>query len=220
MIRKISFTLLWVAFVGYAFFFAPADQGNTLPLIQQLSTGQWAGINPLIIALFNLMGIWPMIYGSILFADGCSQKIPAWPFAAASFGLGAFALLPYLALREPAPELSGNPDRLLKFWDSRWLAIALSGGAISLLVYGFIQGDWSDFIQQCQINRFIHVMSLDFCMLSLLFPTLIGDDLARRHMDSRWWVISVVPLLGAIAYLMLRSPLPFASPLITESEAN
>lgn len=220
MTRKISFILLWVAFVSYASLLAPADQGNTLPLIQQLSTGQWSGINPLIIALFNLMGIWPMIYGSILFVDGCGQKIPAWPFAAASFGFGAFALLPYLALREPAPDFPGEPDRVLKIWDSQWLEIALSGGAIALLVYGFTQGDWGDFIQQWQTNRFIHVMSLDFCLLSLLFPTLVGDDLARRQMDSRWWVISLVPLVGAISYLVLRSPLPSSPALSSESKTT
>ncbi len=208
MIRKISFTLLWLAFVGYAVLLTPVDQGEALPLIQNLSTGQWEGINPLILALFNLMGIWPMVYSGILYTDGCGQKIPAWPFAAGSFAFGAFALLPYLVLREPAPDWSVESNRWLNFWNSRWLGIALAGGAIVLIFYGLTQGDWENFTHQWQTNPFIHIMSLDFCVLSLLFPTLVSDDLARRKMDRRWWVMTIIPLLGPLAYLMLRSPLP------------
>ncbi|HEY9608224.1 MAG TPA: DUF2834 domain-containing protein, partial [Allocoleopsis sp.] len=99
MTRKLGFGLLWLSIVIYAFFLAPPNQPDTFELIKNLSTGNWGGINPLIISLFNIMGIWPMIYGCLMFIDGRDQKIPAWPFAAGSFGVGAFALLPYLALR-------------------------------------------------------------------------------------------------------------------------
>ena len=51
-------------------------------------------------------------------------------------------------------------------------------------------------------------MSLDFCLLCLLFPTLLGDDMARRGLTDKriFWAVSLVPLLGAIAYLALRPP--------------
>ncbi|HEY9708000.1 MAG TPA: DUF2834 domain-containing protein, partial [Oculatellaceae cyanobacterium] len=95
MSRKVGFWLLWVSVVAYAFLLAPPDQPNTVELIKNLSTGKWEGINPLIVTLFNIMGIWPLIYGCLVFIDGREQKIPAWLFASASFGVGAFALLPY-----------------------------------------------------------------------------------------------------------------------------
>ncbi len=142
------FWILWLGLVGYAFFLAPPNQPDTFDLIQRLSTGQWQGINPLVIALFNLMGIWPMIYSALLYFDGRGQKVRAWPFAAASFGVGAFALLPYLALRQPNPSFAGSKNALLKFWDSRWIGGALAVGAVVLLVYGLSQGDWVDFAQQ------------------------------------------------------------------------
>ena len=52
-------------------------------------------------------------------------------------------------------------------------------------------------------------MSLDFCMLSLLFPWLLSDDMERRGMSSDrfFTVIALVPLVGALIYLCLRSPL-------------
>lgn len=206
--RKLGLWLLWGGAIAYAFLLAPPNQPDTLTLIQKLSTGDWDGINPLIIALFNIMGIWPMIYSCLLLIDGRTQKIPAWPFVAGSFGVGAFALLPYLALRHPNSDFDGPKTALLKLLDSRWTGVVLALGAIALVSYGAIAGDWSDFVAQWQTSRFIHVMSLDFCLLCLLFPTVLGNDMARRGLhDSRIFWAASFPLLGPVIYLALRPPL-------------
>jgi len=210
MSRKIGFWLLWLGVITYAFLLAPPNQPETPELIKNLSTGKWEGINPLIIALFNIMGIWPMIYGGLVFIDGRQQKIPAWLFATASFGVGAFALLPYLALRQPNQEFTGSKGTFLKVLDSRWLGVALTLGTLGLLSFGLLKGDWGDFAQQWQTNRFIHVMSLDFCLLCLLFPALLGDDMARRGWKNSqvFWAVALVPLVGPLVYLCLRPSLP------------
>ncbi|MEG4808744.1 DUF2834 domain-containing protein [Microcoleus sp. F8-D3] len=209
MFRKIGFGLIWIAFSTYAFVFAPPDSPETITLITNLATGKIAGINPLIVALFNIMGVWPLIYSCVLFADGRGQKIPAWLFATLSFGVGAFALLPYLALREPNPEFSGKKNIFLKILDSRFIGIFLTLAAVGLVAFGLTKGDWSDLIEQWQSSRFIHVMSLDFCMLCLLFPALLGDDMARRGMQNytAFWAVTLVPLFGPLAYLCTRKPL-------------
>ncbi|MBD2103310.1 DUF2834 domain-containing protein [Leptolyngbya sp. FACHB-261] len=209
MTRQLGFGLLWIGFVAYAFLGAPPDQPDTLDLIQRLSTGQVGGINPLVVALFNLMGVWPLIYGCLLFIDGRMQKPPAWPFAGAMLAVGAFALLPYLALRKPNGEFHGAKGLWLKIQDSRWTGVLLGLGAVVLLVYGLSNGDWQDFAQQWQTSRFIHVMSLDFCLLCVLFPALLGDDMARRGLSNPlvFWGVALVPLLGSAAYLALRPPL-------------
>lgn len=209
MFRKISFIGLWLGFIIYGFFLAPPSQPDTLELIQKLSLADWKEINPLIVALFNLMGILPLMYAGILFVDGRGQKLKAWPFVVASFAVGAFAILPYLAFRESAPSFPGEKGIFLSIIDSRWFGLILSLGAISLLFWGISQGDWTNFIQQWQTSRFINVMSLDFCLLSLLFPTLIKDDLARRNSNnfSVFWGLTFIPLLGALLYLCLRPPL-------------
>jgi hypothetical protein len=209
MSKKIGFGLLWVGVVVYAFLLAPPDQPDTVELIKNLSTGNWDGINPLIIALFNIMGVWPLIYSCLMFIDAREQKIPAWLFATGSFAVGAFALLPYLALRQPNQEFTGSKDIVLRLLDSRWLGIALTLGALGLLSFGLLKGDWGDFIQQWQTNRFIHVMSLDFCLLCLLFPALLGDDMARRGLKNSqlFWAVALVPMIGPLLYLCLRPPL-------------
>ncbi|AFZ26332.1 hypothetical protein Cylst_4234 [Cylindrospermum stagnale PCC 7417] len=210
MPKNIAFSLLWLGFISYAFFFAPPDQPDTFELIKNLSTGQLQGINPLVIALFNIMGIWPLIYSTVLFTDGRCQKVPAWPFATASFGVGAFALLPYLALRESNKQFIGKKNILIKLLDSRFTGIALTIGAALLVIYGLQKGDWVNFIQQWQTSRFIHVMSLDFCLLSLLFPALLGDDMARRGWKDHplFWLFALIPLFGPLLYLCVRPPLP------------
>lgn len=210
MLKKIAFAVLWLGFVAYAFLLSPPDRPDTLDLIVRLSTGEIEGINPAIVALFYLMGIWPVIYGCVLFLDGHQQKIPAYPFAIASYAVGAFAILPYLVLRHPSPEFNPPKDWFLKLQDSRILGWVLFIAAIAIVVYGVSQGDWIDFSQQWQTRRFIHVMSLDFCLLCLLFPALLRDDMQRRGLTQPliFWGVSLLPLFGPLLYLSLRPPLP------------
>lgn len=210
MARSIALWLLWAGFATYAFGFAPPNRPDTFDLIKNLSTGNIAGINPLIVALFNIMGVFPLLYSCLIFIDGRMQKVRAYPFAIASFGVGAFALLPYLALRQPNETFSGKKTLLLKLLDSRWLGAILAIAATGLVVYGLTQGDWSDFRQQWQTSRFIHVMSLDFCLLCVLMPILLKDDMRRRGLtdDRLFWAVSLVPFLGPAFYLVLRPPLP------------
>ncbi len=218
--RKLAFGGIWLGFTAYAFLLAPPNDPKTLEQIIDLSTGQWGKLNPVIVALFNLMGVWPMIYAAVALADGHCQPEPddgkvtaAWPFVAGSFGLGAFMLLPYLALRSPAPHWpatssngKGEPSRFLNILTSRIFGLFLLANALLWLGYALSQGDWSNFLEQWQSSRFIHVMSLDFCLLTLLFPVLAQDD-ARRHgiVSPQWaWLTSALPILGATLYLCFR----------------
>lgn len=206
MTKRIFFWLLWLGFTAYAFLLAPPDRPDTLTLIQNLSTGHWDGINPFVIALFNIMGVLPMLYAGLVLIDGRGQKIRAFPFVIGSFAVGAFALLPYLALRQPNPGFEGEKTGLLRLVDSRWTGRAIALAALALLIYGITQGDWPDFVHQWQTSRFIHVMSLDFCLLCLLPPALLGDDMERRGLKDSglFWAIAFTPLLGAVTYLSVR----------------
>lgn len=209
--NRLIFWGLWLGFILYAFILAPPDRPDTADLILKLSTGAWEGINPTVIALFNAMGLWPMAYAAVALIDGHGQKQRAWPFVVVSFAVGAFALLPYLALRQSnpsfGPNVSGPKRALLRLLESRWLGAALAAGAIALASFAFLKGDWLDFWQQWQTSRFIHVMSLDFCALWLLFPVLLRDDMARRGLIGGGWAMPLVlalPLVGACLYLVLR----------------
>lgn len=209
MYKSVALWLLWISFIAYAFVLAPPNQSDTFTLIKHLSLGQWDDINPLIIALFNLMGIWPLIYSALMYTDDHGQQVPTWLFAIASFAIGGFAILPYLALRQPYPSFLGRPGRLIYWVESRWLGGAIALISLTVLGYGIIAGDWGNFVEQWQQSRFIHVMSLDFCLLCSLVGALLGDDMARRGLSNRriFWAIVLTPLLGILTYLCLRPPL-------------
>ncbi len=217
---RLFYWVLWVGLGVYAFGFAPPDQGDTWALIQRLAQGQWQGINPLVVALFNLMGVWPLVYACVTLADGRGQRVPAWPFTLGAMAVGSFALLPYLGLRQPQPQFVGPVTPLLRCLDSRWTGVALTLGALALGRYGLGGGDWADFSHQWLTSRFIHVMGLDFVLLAVLFPVLLGDDLARRGLRSPvvFWAVSLVPLLGPLVYLCLRPPLHESSPRPAEPD--
>jgi drug/metabolite transporter (DMT)-like permease len=163
----------------------------------------------IVVALFNLMGIWPIIYACVLLADGRGQKVRSFPFVIGSFAVGAFAILPYLAWREPNPKFIGEKDWILNIFDSRIIGIVLSILTAVLLSYALSNGNWSDFSQQWQESQFIPIMSLDFCLLCLLFPTVLGDDLARRGSKSSllFWLVALIPLVGPLMYLCFRPQL-------------
>ena len=216
MTRRIAFWLLWIGFIAYAFFLAPPDSPGTFELIKNLLTGNWQGINPLVVTLFNIIGILPTIYCCFIFIDGRTQQIPAWLFLSASFAVGAFALLPYLALRSPNTKFPGEKNPLIQLCDSRITGVALTFAAVILLTYGFSKGEWGNFFQQWETSRFIHVTSLDFCILCLSIGALLGDDMARRGIKQSWifWLTALVPLFGPLIYLCWRPPL-----LTTNTEA-
>lgn len=211
MDRKITIGSLWLGFIIYVLLLAPPlHLQEILTLLKNLLTLQWADINPIILSLFALVGIWLQIYSCLLFVDGRMQKLSFWPFALASVGSGVIGLMPYLALREENQQFSGQKDAFLRLLDSRSTGIVLALFTLGLLGFGLLAGDWFDFMQQFQGDRFINGMSLAFCLFCLLFPSVLSDDMARRGFNNPqvFWVVALVPLLGPLAYLCVRPPLP------------
>jgi hypothetical protein len=101
MIRKVLLAWIWASFVVYTIRLAPLDQPETWAIAKRLLTLQWGDLNAYLVAIFCLMGVWPMIFACLMFFDGKMQKIPAWPYFLGSNGTGVLCLLPYLILRQP-----------------------------------------------------------------------------------------------------------------------
>ncbi|MEL6580687.1 MAG: DUF2834 domain-containing protein [Cyanobacteria bacterium J06621_12] len=210
--RKVFFGLLWLTLIIYVTFFPntfSATQQSDFDLIIRMSTLQLSGINPILIAIFYTMGIFPIIYAALILFDNSETQVSPYPFLIVSFGLGAYALLPYFALRESNSAWLGQKNLLQKILDSSLLAIACSVTVVVFWIWGSTQGNWSDFWMQWQSSKFAHVMTIDFCLLSLLFMAILGDDMQRRGVNSAALkVISFVPLLGALVYWCFRPQLP------------
>jgi hypothetical protein len=206
--RRVALITLWLAFVVYAFFLAPppdpADPAG-IEGIKALLAGQG---DALAVALFNLMGVIPALYLFLLIPDAQGEKLPAWPFGLAMFGVGAFALLPYLIFRRPQAQRppAGKPGWVVRLFGSRILGALVGAAALALAAWGIANGHLDVFLDQWRTSRFIHVMTLDFVLCVLLFPVLIADDLARRGGKERPWLrtVALIPLFGPIVYLALR----------------
>ncbi|MUG94964.1 hypothetical protein F7734_22405 [Scytonema sp. UIC 10036] len=210
MNRKIALWSLWAGFIAYVLFLAPPlHLEETLTLLKNIFTLNWSAINPVVLSIFALVGILLLIYSGVLFFDGRMQWIPFWPFALAGVGAGILGILPYLAFREPNQEFAGQKDSFLNFLDSRLFGIVLTLSTLPILGYAFVLGDWTDFWQQFRSDRFINGMSLAVCLFCLLFPTVLGDEMARRRLDNPplFWTVAFVPLIGSLAYLCLRPPI-------------
>lgn len=222
MARKIILSSIWLGLMVYAFCWAPSNRPTeeTLELLTNLSTGHWSDINSIVVSIFCIMGILPWVYGAFILFDSPGQKISAYPFFIASFGFGAFALLPYLILRQPNSTWKSSKSNFLKVLDSPLAAIISTVAIIVFLVWGLANGSWSDFVNQWQSDRFVNVMSLDFCILSLLLPLVLLDDMKLRGLQQvRYtWLAIIVPLFGSLIYWCWRPQLS-VSPVTGEKLA-
>ncbi|HEY9848209.1 MAG TPA: DUF2834 domain-containing protein [Leptolyngbyaceae cyanobacterium] len=212
MSRRVLLFLIWLIFVIYTIWLAPLDRPDTWPLIQKLLTLQWHQLNAIIPVIFSFMGVWPMIFACLMFFDGRMQKFRSWPYFLGSNGTGVICLLPYLFLRERNQQFSGQKDKLLRILDRRSTGLALLVSTITLFAYAIIAGDWGDYFHQFQTRGFVHLISIDFCLMCVVFPltSLFDDDMARRGIkDSQlFWMVALIPLFGPLIYLCLRPPLP------------
>ena len=209
--RKAVIGLIWLWFTAYILWLAPLDQPETFPIVQKLITLQGTKVNAYLFAIFWLMGVWPMIYAGLMVIDCRVQKLPGLLYFVAANATGIVGLAPYLILRDRNEAADETADGWLQLFESQGMGIVLSFIAISLIGYGLLLGDWQDFIEQWRTIPFVHLITLDFCLITLLFPlsSLLDDDLARRGLKHSpvFWVIVLLPLLGPLAYLCFRPPL-------------
>lgn len=165
-----------------------------------------------------------MIYCALLIPGGKSgNKIPAWPFISASFGLGAFALIPYFALwQEPQQtptlpptkeETEGLGNLMLKGMESPVLAVLLWAGSAYCLYQAATAGvpSWNAYIKLLQESRFVHVTSLDFLMCTGFSSFWMYNDAQLRNWGPRDIavpILGLLPVIGPATYLVLRPKAP------------
>ncbi|WP_316436859.1 hypothetical protein [Leptolyngbya sp. NK1-12] len=212
MVSKLILGAIWIGFTAYTLWIAPLDRPYTWFVGKQLLSFNWTALNAFIPAIFWLMGIWSMIYGCLMFADGRMQRFRAWPYFLGSNFTGVMCLLPYLILRQSNQEFHGKFDPVLRFFERQATGFAMLLITLGLIAYALIAGDWQDYLQQFQTRAFVHLISLDFCCMALILPvtSLLKDDMARRgwsHRPMIFWSVALVPLFGPLLYLCFRPPL-------------
>ncbi|MBD2107094.1 DUF2834 domain-containing protein [Nodosilinea sp. FACHB-13] len=223
MVRRLLLATIWIGFVGYTLWLAPLDQPFTWFFAYNLVTLQWGEINAYLMVIFWMMGVWPMIYACLMFADGRVQPFPAWPFFVVSNLVGVIGLIPYLLVRQRNSAFSGKKDFWLDLLDRRSTGVALLLTTLMLFTIAITVGNWNDYVMQFRSYAFVHLISLDFCLMGLIFPltSLIDDDMQRRgvYRPERVWAIALVPLFGPLLYLCWR-PALLSLPSTRETLSN
>ena len=206
-LRRVGFGLLLLGYLAYAHFLAPPtdppDGG-----FWDIARGRGPGRNPAVWGVFQLLGVVPLMYWALLAPDSREQKVWAWPFALGMMVVGSLALLPYLILRRPAPTASPGPRSVVAGWfGGRPYAIFVAAALVGLLFYITCWGNLAGFVTWFRTANFVHLMTIDLLVLTLLFPALLRDDMARRGVSDESGLGRAalgVPLLGPAWYLVAR----------------
>ncbi|MEL7370000.1 MAG: hypothetical protein AAFN74_13860 [Myxococcota bacterium] len=153
------------------------------------------------IAIFNLMGVWPILFAAPLWADGPMQRVPAWPFVILSFAAGAFILGPYLLLRNwTAPAKTSG--KLLALGTHPVVAVFCALAIAGLFGFG-LSGSMGDYVERVVNDGFVRTYSMDFVAITLLYPVVAGHDRARLGRSPWvWWL--AIPMVGAVVHLWQR----------------
>lgn len=159
---RVAYGIGLVVLIGVAFGLAPPARPDQWAWILRLLSGQWEGENPLVVAHFNLMGIWPLAMVALWRREWSRPgRLPAWPFLVGAFVLGCFALLPYAALRR-APEL-GPPGV------PAWVWGILGAGFVAMSAWGLVAGDLAGWVTTARTDGFVWPMAWDFLAFVFLF---------------------------------------------------
>ncbi len=200
---KIAALFTWVALLTVAFGFGPTSDPQTGTLVKKMLVFNTDGVNPSLFALFNLMGVMPMVCACLLAFDSKAQRVSKWPFVIASFALGAFALLPYFIVRTWGLEPRNKEGLVLRFFGSKILALVLSALALIFGYQFFWGGGLTEYFGQIFPNsQFAFAMTFDFGALSIAVILLMIE----RARTVAGPVLASIPIVGpAVALAFLRS---------------
>ena len=207
----VAWTLGWIdVFV----FFPPLEQsGSMMEYANAAMNNDTEKIDSLNYMFFNLLGVWPFVMIAVLVQD-LQGKIKAWPFAFSALLLGNSALYIYLFCRKEQIGYVTPKTLLVRFAESKILAILLLLATVYLLYYGFAHVNYEAFYNMWRTSFYATAMTVDFLLFSIAFSAVLADDMRRRNMpvNGLFWLFALLPLLGATTYLLIRKKLP-----VTES---
>lgn len=193
-----AFLVIWLLMITYAVFFAPSGSGGYEfgPLLM----GEWEGIDPLILAVFNSLGIFPLVFLTLLVPND-RFRWPAWPFALVSFGIGAFSLLPYFAFGDKPPEKKRRgPNWLHRILRSKaWLIFVAAISIINFLTV-FRGFSAETYAEAFQTSSLVSVMTIDWFVLWGLsvYATY------RFLPEARFNQLALLPVVGPILVILFN----------------
>ncbi|WLR49086.1 hypothetical protein LC065_07965 [Halobacillus litoralis] len=197
--RQILFLISWASFVLYAVLFAPDENEG---YFHQLVTMD--DPDAFLLMVFSFLGIYPLVFTALLLGED-NNHLPLWPFVLGMFFLGAFALMPYFFLSKVEDSRKPRvPVFMLNRLHSRVFHLLLFMGTITLLIYGVTQGDFEFYVEAFKESQFVHIMSIDFVVLTFLSTFVVyWKERRRGRYNQKHW-LGMVPIFGALLYLLQK----------------
>ncbi|MFC4713418.1 hypothetical protein [Planococcus dechangensis] len=196
------FLVLWLLLIGYAVFLAPSGSGGIE--FGALLLGDWEGVDPLVLAVFNSLGIFPLVFLTLLIPND-RLRWPAWPFALVSFGVGAFSLLLYFAFGTKPPEKKRRgPETLHRILRSKaWLLFV---AAISIINFLTVLRGFSleAYAEAFRTSSLVSVMTVDW----LVLWGLSIYSIYRFEPSAKFKPLAILPVVGPILVLLFNRKRP------------
>jgi hypothetical protein len=197
--HRIGLLLCWLGFIAYTWFIAPGSRGEADPVFLELM--KMRSEEPSVLVMFSLLGLYPMAFATLLLR-GDHTRVPAWPFSLGAFVLGAFALLPYYFLNTSydAVRQVRTPRSIVHLISHPLFLLLLLLGTLSLIGYGVLRGDLTLFVETFMASQFVHVMTIDFVVLTLLSDYAIFVETKRLRMEAAYAWLGMLPIVGLLVY--------------------
>lgn len=193
----------WLALLAAWVLAAPPQPDDVGAWVVRILTGDWAGEEPLLVAEFQLMGIWPLAFTALLARDLRDRPLPAWPFLLASVAIGAFGLLPWLGLRRWDAPRRREAGRVEAAAASPILGLIVAALSIGWIGWGLVHGDPEAFLARRATDGFVWVMTWDFCAL-WAWSVVLAVREATGHGAPLRGALAVLPGVGAGLWAALR----------------
>jgi len=187
-------------------------------------------VHPVMEGLFNLVVTWTIMMAGFATEARQQTRVNTLAFLAAMPFLTNAIYLPYLALRDPAPQplprgsaLSSLEKAVESPWFGRTMALVgvlcLAWGALGRSEYGELAERVATFKILASTDRVGWAFCVDLLCLSAFQSFLVGDDMKRRGFEgtpsasAALLAARLVPYFGLAYYLSVR-------PSLASSEAQ
>ncbi|CDR30328.1 Uncharacterised protein [Acholeplasma oculi] len=146
-------------------------------------------VDPLILAVFNMLGLFPLAF--ILFAF-TTNKLNKLDFVPLLFGfvLGGFASTPYFIYKEKP-----------LFRKIKWFKeIALVGMIMTFftILGGLLMGNIHAYIDAFLNDSFVHIMTIDFIFMVFISPLILKPI-------SKYYLLGLIPIIGIFLVIFIES---------------
>ena len=203
--HRLAYAALWLALIGYWLLLSPPPPADLPGELMALALAETSRVDPIAIAIFNLLGVLPTAFLALLLFD--TGRPSPWPFAIGAYFLGGIVLLPYLVLRDTGAPLNPAPGAFVRAIGSRvagWVLVVITLG---LFGFALVAGSPVAFAEQFAGSQFIAVMTADLVALTTALHLTAATDRRRRGLPpAPGW--QHLPLLGPMLYLATRPGSP------------